>query len=168
MLRNIYLFLTMATSALYANAAESMQMFGVTLLQPEHVLQERVSKVTDLSDYLKAVQATVAQAVAASPPHRPASGFIVVAVRPGQKSNAWLDITPPLSQQEASKVLAAAKNVRPPSVRGGVVVVAIKVGLWGGSESAAVSPSPTEWRAAATSAGKPMEVGALVEMVWRE
>ena len=166
--RTVLLLLALVTSALHANAADSMQTFSVSLLQPEHVLQERVSNVSDLSNYLEAVEVNVGKVVATITPHQPASGFIVVAVRPGQKSNAWLDIAPPLSQQEASKLLDAAKSVRPFSAKGGVVLVGLKVGLWGGSEVAAVSPFPAEWRAAANAAGKPMEVGALVEMVWHE
>ena len=153
MLRNLCLLFAMGTAALAANAMDSMQTFGVSLLQPEYVFQERVPKVTDLSDYLKAVQASIGRAVAGSAPHRPASGYIVVAVRPGRKSNAWLDITPPLAPPEAAKLLAAAKDVRPLSVQRGVIVVALKVGLWGGSEPSSGFPSPVEWRAAAQAAG---------------
>ncbi len=145
-----------------------MQTFGVSLLQPEYVLQERVSNVSDLGNYLKAVQASVGQTVSAIAPHQPTSGFIVVAVRPGQISNAWLDISPPLSPQVASSLIAAAKSVRPFSAKGGIVLIGLKVGLWGGPETTAATPFPAEWREVADAAGEPLEVGALVEKVWQD
>ena len=99
---------------------------------------------------------------------KPIGGFIVVAVKPDRKSNIWLDFKPKLKAQTADKIQLAAKSIQPILVNEGVVVFAIKVGLWGGQEPTAIAPSPREWKAAAKKAGHPLETGNLVEMIWRE
>lgn len=157
-----------STHSTFADAEETLHTFNVVLLQPDFVLQERVPDVPALSNYIKAIEGAASSAVQSNAEVAPTGGFIVVAVKPGEKSNIWLDFKPALQAQTAAAIQSAAKSVPPPTVEKGVVVFALKVGLWGGSAPAATAPSPAEWNAAARAAGRPIETGALVEMIWRE
>ncbi|BCB26149.1 hypothetical protein SKTS_10350 [Sulfurimicrobium lacus] len=168
MLRKVVLYFALACSASGAYAEEALHTFNIVLLQPDFVLQERVQDVTALSTYIKEIESSVSGALQAKPHFPPTGGFIVVAVKPGQKSNVWLDFKPMLNPQTTTTVLTAARSVPPVAVSGGVVVFAIKVGLWGGLEPKSIAPSPAEWKAAAKKAGHPLETGDLVEGIWRD
>lgn len=159
-----FLFLMLVS----ARASEGITKFGVVLLQPDFVLQERVPDVNALVDYVRAIEAAAKSEVVASNQHPKSSGFIVVAVRPGQKSNVWLDFDPPLPSELAVAVIAKIKTIQPFQARNGAVVFSLKVGLWGSSELARIAPSPLEWKAAAQKAGRPLETGELVELIWSE
>lgn len=168
MLKKVGLFLALAiaTSAVYAE--EPFHTFSIVLLQPDFILQERVQDVKALSSYIKGIESSVSRAIQAEPQFPPASGFIVVAVKPDQKSNVWLDFNPTLSPNTAATIQTAARSVSPVAVENGVVVFAIKIGLWGGQEPESIAPSPVEWKAAAKKAGRPLETGELVESIWRD
>src|SRR5262245_39831198 len=70
----------------WLQAAEPITKFGVVLLQPSAVLEDRVSSVDAMAEYIKSVEAASRDAVLASALRQSAGGFIVIAVRPGQKS----------------------------------------------------------------------------------
>jgi len=160
--------LAMSLPSHSALAKEALHIFNIVLLQPGIVLQERVPDVAALSGYIEGIEGAVSRAAQSTPASAPTGGFIVVAVKPGKKSNVWLDFTPTLKAQPGSTIQSAARSVHPPVVRDGVVVFAIKVGLWGGSEPAPTAPSPAEWKDAVKKAGRSLEAGELVEMIWRE
>ena len=168
MLRKLALAFLACTLSHAAFASDALRTFNIVLLQPDSILQKRIPDVSTLSAYIKAIEASVESTLQAEPEHVPAGGFLVIAVKPSEKSNVWLDFGPVLIPRTAEKILAAAKAVPPPSVENGVVAFGIKVGFWGGSEPAAVAPSPAAWKAAAKKAGHPMKVDELVEMVWPE
>ncbi len=168
MLRKLALAFFACTLSHIAFASDAMRTFNIVLLQPDSVLQKRIPDVSALSAYIKAIETSVESVLQAELEHIPAGGFLVVAVKPGEKSNVWLDFGPFLIPRTAEKILAAAKGVPPLSVQDGMVAFAIKVGFWGGSEPAAMAPSPAAWKAAAKKAGHPLELDALVETVWPE
>jgi hypothetical protein len=149
-----------------ARAAEPLTKFGVVLLQPSSMLEQRVPSVDALAEYIKAVEVAAREAVLAAPSKAAAGGFIVVAVRPGRRSKVWLDFDASpgfdLSRQIVTKVAA----VRPFEARSGSVVFAIKVGLWEGLESARVAPSPLEWKAVTSKSERPLEIDELLDKVW--
>ena len=66
-------------------AAGSYQLFSVTLLQSEVVIEKRVS-VQDLAKYIQDIEASLKREVSTSHAGRPTAGFVVVAVRPHLKS----------------------------------------------------------------------------------
>lgn len=159
---------TAALAAAMLAHAGALERSDIVLLQPEAVLQPRVPDVQTLATYIDkatAQAARVAQQAQAGPP---SSGFLVIAIRPGLRSNAWLDFQPPLPPDLAAAVIRALRSVTPPAVRGGPVVLAIKAGLWGGGAPVRDTPAPVEWRAAMDKAGRPLEPGALVERLWRD
>ncbi len=157
--------LTLAARGAIAKDAHS---FSIFLLQPDAVLRERVPDVGALANYVKGIDKAVSSAVQLHPEYHAAGGFIVLAVKPGEKSNVWLDFKPALDPQAASLIQAAARSVHPPDVRNGIVVFAIRVGLWGGTEPAATKPYPAEWQAEVQKAGRSIEAGELAEMAWHD
>lgn len=164
MLRAVFLLLFGLLCAGPASAAEPYRTESVILLQPDFVLQERVPSVDSLSAYIKAVQ-SVAGAVLAEEPPSPASGFLVLAVRPGGRSMVWLDTRPGLAARTAGRLRAAVLAVPPFEARGGTVVFALNASLWGAGPAQGF-PDPQEWRQAMEGRDEPMEIGDLVDKVW--
>lgn len=151
-----------------ARASEPLTKFGVVLLQPDIVLKNRVPEVTALANYIRAVEDAARASFLTNQQHPSTAGFIVVAVRPEQKSKVWLDFDPPLPSALKDVVIANLKAVQPFGARAGAVVFAIKVGIWGGAKPVRTTPSPAEWTAATKRLGRPVETGELVEMIWDE
>ena len=157
-------FLAAALLGSTASAATPYRAENIVLLQPDVVLRERAPSVQSLSDYIDAVKSAAARALADVQPH-PASGFLVLAVRPGGKSMVWLDFTPGLPEPTAAKLRAAVLGVPAFEARRGVVVFALNSSLWDAPASQGF-PNPEEWSKAMEGRSEPMEVGALVDMVW--
>lgn len=148
-------------------AAEPITNFNVVLLQPSSVLEERVSSVDAMAEYIKAVQAALREAVIASGASQSVGGFVVVAVRPGLRSNVWLDFDALLDLEIRKQIATRVKAVKPFEAFKGPVVFALKVATWGGKETKRSFPSPPEWKDA-TRGGAPLEVGELVEIIWND
>lgn len=168
MLKKIGLTVALCISMSCALANDALNTYGIVLLQPDNILQERVPNVEALSTYIGGIESAVSKSVQARPTFAPTSGFIVVAIKPGNKSNVWLDFAPALKPEDAAAVRAAARSVLTAPVKNGVVVFALSVGLWGGQKPTPMAPSPVEWRDAARLAGRPLETGALVESIWTD
>ncbi|NHZ92379.1 hypothetical protein F2P45_25720 [Massilia sp. CCM 8733] len=164
-MRSTITFLAAWLCAGVAQAASGVTAGGVVLLQPEQVIGARTS-ADQLAPYLKQVDSAATRAFNAAKGVPPSSGFLVVAMRPGEQSNIWLDFNPPLPQALARALVDGAKAVRVPAVKG-TVVVAMKYGVAGGSAPSQPMPSPPEWTAAARAAGVPLETGDLVERIWK-
>ncbi len=168
MMKKTWLVLLLSLICAPAWAAEALTNYKVVLLQPQWVLQERAPDIPALAGYMKAVLSSAQAATEKDAQHAPHGGFIVLAVRPQWKSHVWLDFKPPLPREQADALLAGIQRIRPFEARGGTVVVALKVGLWGGPEPEAQMPTPAEWTAAAKKAGHEMEIGQLVDSIWRD
>jgi len=150
-----------------AQAAEPFTSYNVVLLQPGDVLEKRVASVDAMAQYIKSVQSAVRDAVAASGSKQSVGGFIVVAVRPGAQSKVWLDFDTLVDLGLQRQITDKVQAVQPFEARQGPVVFALKVGLWGGKESKRIAPAPAEWKNASRG-GERLEVGELVEKLWRE
>jgi hypothetical protein len=118
-----------------------------------------------MADYIKAVEAASREAVIASGATQAVGGFIVLAVKPGLKSNVWLDFDALLDLEMRKQITQSVRAIKPFKVTEGPVVFALKVATWDGKESKRVAPSPPEWKKAIHN-GKPLEIGELVEKVW--
>jgi len=150
-----------------AQASQPVTHLAVVLLQPGAVLEERVPSVDDMSAYIKAVEAASAAAVIESGSTQAVGGYIVVAVRPGLKSNVWLDFDTLLDLELKRRLAASVKAVQPFAASKGPVVFALKVALWSGQPPKRALPLPQEWKGI-TQDGKALEVGDLVERVWKD
>ena len=160
-----FILLLIALSFVGAASAQSAyEMKGIVLLQPESVVQERIS-ASALAPYTRSLNAAAAN-VFATQEHRPAGGFLVIAVRPGKQSAVWVDIRPALPTALAKELITRLRAVAAPDVSVGPVVFAIKASLWGGAAPVQHMPAPSEWTNAAQKARTPLETGELVELIW--
>ena len=151
----------------WAQVAEPVTHLGVTLLQPSSVMERRVASVDAMADYIRAVEAAIREAVAASPARQSTGGFIVIAVRPGPASNVWLDFDTLLDLDIRRQIVARIKALPPFEVAQGPVVFGLKVALWNGRPPRRAMPVPQEWKGVSPD-GAPLEVGELVERIWND
>ena len=150
-----------------ASAAEPYRMDGLTLLQPESVLRERVpGGAPAMQACIEAINATAKRIVAGSEPQRPTAGFIVLAVRPGGRSKIWLDFWPPLPSQTEARLLPALEKVAPFDARGGLVIFAIDASLWGAPPTNEKAPRPNEWTRVTRERGAAADAETIVEALW--
>lgn len=163
----VLLLLILLAATVFVRAAEPFTSFNVVLLQPSKVLEERVPSVDAMAEYVKAIQAASQEAVIASGVKQSVSGFIVVAVRPGQRSKVWLDFDSLVDLELRKQLIAKAEAIKPFEVNTGPVVFALKVATWGAKESRRSVPLPREWKNASPGSA-PTEVGELVERAWKE
>jgi hypothetical protein len=160
----IALFLTVLALA-PVSPVSPYKLESIMLLQPDFVLQRRVPSVDALSSYVKAVEAATGDALSSKTPS-PASGYIVLAVRPRQKSNVWFDFNPTLPEATERHLRAAILAVPPFPAKEGTVVFALNVTLWNASPSSGF-PNPSEWRKAMEGSEASMEITDLVDrLVW--
>jgi hypothetical protein len=151
-----------------APATGPFTVYRAVLLQPDALYRERVANADMLAAYIRTVQKVVKEQVEKSSEQPPSTGFIVVALRPGQRSNAWLDVEPALPAELGQELIAAVRGILPLRVNKGPVVFALKVGLWGGKETARTLPNPAEWKVVEQQNMLPLETGELVEKVWKD
>lgn len=158
-------FLALSLALSPTRAAEPFTRHGVVLLQPSPVVEARVPSVDAMADYIKEVEAAVRHAVQASPARQSVAGFLVVAVRPGRRSKAWLDFDTLVDLGLQRDIVARVQAVKPFEAKDGPVVFAVKLALWDAKPSKRQVPLPAEWRSARGD-GAPQEVEALVERLW--
>lgn len=151
-----------------AHAQPAFQYYSVVMLQTESVFNERLGNIDMLSAYLKQLVDAVNGAVKDLPKGDPARGFLVIGVRPGNRSRVWLDFKDPISDRVAKLLEQTASKIPPVSVKGGTLLFALKVGLWGGSPPTEMIPRPSAWRLEAEQAEGFIEYSDLVDRVWRE
>ena len=154
-------------AAAAAYAAGPLTNFNVVLLQPSPVLEARVTNVDAMAAYVRAVEAASREAVVASGARQSVGGFIVVAVKPGLKSNVWLDFDTLTDLEMQKQIVTRVRAIKPFEASQGPVVFALKVATWDGRESRRSAPLPPEWRNA-TQGQSAVEIGDLVERVWQD
>lgn len=147
-----------------AHAATPYRTENIMLMQPDFVLKERVRSIQALSGYIQDVQSAAGRALTGEQPH-PASGYLVIAVRPGGESMVWLDLKPGLPGATASRLRSAILAVPAFEASGGVVVFALNASLWD-SPVMQGFPHPQEWSEAMDGRDEPMEIGDLVDKIW--
>ncbi|MET0383699.1 MAG: hypothetical protein ABW032_09795 [Burkholderiaceae bacterium] len=150
-----------------ALAVEPLQQHDVVLLQPGTVIEQRVDGGADaLADYVKRLGDGAGDAMRANPQQIPSAGFIVVAVRPGNRAHAWFDFKPMLSEKTTAALTQVVSTVAPVPVRSGDLVFALRVSLWGAKPPTKYLPVPPEWRDAGRQAGHKLDLDALVDQLW--
>lgn len=160
----IILWLMSLTLAGVASAQSAYEMKGVVLMQPEYVLQERIT-ANDLVPYVGSLNAVAVEVFAANK-LVPTGGFMVIAIKPGKRSAVWMDVKPELPPSLSRALIARLRAVAAPDVARGPVVFALKTSIWGGAPPAQAMPSPREWTEAAQKAAVPLEVDDVVERIW--
>ena len=149
-----------------SRAAEAYRMDGLTLLQPESTLRERVSGgAPAMQAYIEAINAAATRLVADGDTQRPSAGFIVLAIRPGGRSKIWLDFWPLLPSKTEASLLPALEKVAPFDARG-LVVFAIDASLWGASPTREKAPRPNEWTRITRERGGTTDAETIVDALW--
>ena len=143
-------------------------MYKAVLPQPDILYRERVVSTDALAAYLKTVESVARKSIQQAGEQPEASGFIVVALRPGQRSNVWMDFDQPVSDALSSELIAKIRSILPIKIKDGAIVIALKVGLWGGKESPRGLPNPKEWKVAEQQSLMPLEIDELVDKVWKD
>lgn len=139
----------------------------VVLYLPDRVMKERIA-VADLSPYLAAVDEAVAAAAKAQPTQTGASGMLLLMVKPGERSRAFLVTGEPAMKPEVvAAITVAAGAVPAPSVRQAPILVGLQFDAWGGGAQpeGAVAPIPRDWYAHFSEDGGVLD-DAFMARVW--
>ena len=139
----------------------------VVLYLPDRLMKARI-EVSDLSPYLLRVEEAVRVAATAQPAQAGASGMMLLMVKPGERSRAWIVTGEPGMQPQVVEALTgAAEAVTAPSVRQGPILVGLQFDAWGGGAQpeGAVAPIPRDWYAHFSEDGGVLD-DALMAKVW--
>ena len=154
-----------ATAA--AHAVQPLVQHDVVLLQKGEIIEQRVTGGADaMAAYLKTLGEAEIETMRANPAQIPSAGFIVVAVRPGNRTHTWFDFKPALADATMAALTHAVETTPTMPVKSGQIVFALRVSVWSDKPPTAYAPAPQEWKDAAKAAGKPLDVDTLVDTVW--
>lgn len=154
-----------ATARAQTTEPAALTRLDLLLLQPSAVMEARVPDLDAMAAYIRAVEAAAREGAQASALHQATGGFLVLAVRPGRASRAWLDMDTLLDAGLRQQLLGRVQAVPAFEVREGPVVFALKFTTWGGRPPRRLVPSPPEWRAARGDGPAP-EVSELALRAW--
>jgi hypothetical protein len=128
------------------------RQLSVVFYQPEAVLRTRLGDDTaPLAAYVRQIDRSAAAALRTIPNAPGFQAALVIALKPGGTSHAWLVTRRKLPPDVAPQLVAAAQAEPPLSVQGGPVAFAIIFNALGGggpavTDAAHPIPIPTEWR----------------------
>jgi hypothetical protein len=157
-------------------AAQEQSPFLVTAMgtyQDEAVLQRRIGAggAQALADYVDAVVRALGDHVVNVPRVAGANVAVVIAVKPGRQSRAWLvHVEGAVSTELEAELIQRALSVQPLSVEGGPIAVYIVADLWGGGPPVVSEtdpyPVPMEWLEAIRKTGGGRLPEAALEVLW--
>jgi len=154
-------------AAARAAAVEPLEQHDIVLLQPGTLIEQRVEGGADaMAEYIKRLGAASTTAMRETPQQIPTAGFIVVALRAGGRAHAWFDFKPALGAAATAALTHVVETVPPTPVKGGDVVFALRVSVWGAKPPTTVAPAPAEWKEAARQAGHKLDLDVLVDQLW--
>jgi len=125
---------------------------SIVLYQPDAVLKARLGDdAAPLAAYIRQIDRHAADVLDAAPQEHGFSAALVIVLKPGGKSRAWLVTQAKISPKLRDGMRAAADSVPPLAVQGGPVAFAIIFdGLGGGGKPVVDAthpiPIPAEWR----------------------
>lgn len=140
---------------------------NIVLYLPGRIMEARID-VADLSPYLKAANEAAAAAAKAQPTQPGASGMMLLMVKPGERSRAWIVTGEPAMKPDVVAALtAAAESVPAPPVRQAPILVGLQFDAWGGGAQpeGAVAPIPLDWYAHFSEDGGVLD-DDLMAKVW--
>ena len=150
-----------------AHAVEPLVQHDVVLLQKGEIIEQRVEGGADaMSAYLKALGAAETGTMRANPAQIPTAGFIVVAVRPDNRTRTWFDFKPALAEATMAALRHTVETTPTMPVKSGEIVFALRVSVWSDKPPKAYAPAPQEWKDAAKGMSPKPDVDTLVDMVW--
>jgi hypothetical protein len=150
-----------------AQAVQPLVQHDVVLLQKGEVIEQRVDGGADaMAAYLKTLGAAATETMRANPQQIPSSGFLVVAVRPGNRTRTWFDFKPALADATMAALAHTVETTPTMAVKSGQIVFALRVSVWSDKPPKAYAPAPQAWRDATKGMTPKPDIDALVDMVW--
>lgn len=147
--------------------AEAWVGKAVVLYLPEAVMKKRIG-ISSLSPYVTAATAAAEGAVRAAPAQPGASGMLLLMVKPGERSKAWVVTGDPAPNAETvAAVVRAVEAVPAPSVTEGPILVGVGFDAWGGGAQPVGGrpPIPRDWYAHFPKDGGQLD-DAFMARVW--
>ena len=144
--------------------AAEIEFTGIILLQPEFVFEERKINVSELSKYIDSVQTNISSNLS-SIKGSAISGHVVIAVRMGGKSKAWIDFSEQDAKDIHAPIVSAVEDVKAFKVAEGTILFAISMSI-NGANAVSGMPMPVEWSNAMSIQKESLEMEQLVDVVW--
>ena len=158
------LALAAATSA---HAVQPLIQHDVVLLQKGEVMAPRIEGGTDaMAAYLKTLGEAETETMRAHPSQIPSAGFIVVALRPGNRTRTWFDFKPALADATMAALRRTVETTPTMTIKSGQIVFALRVSVWSDKPPTAYAPAPQEWKDATRDMKPKPDIDTLVDMVW--
>ena len=130
-----------------AHAIEPLVQHDVVLLQKGEIIEQRVDGGADaMAAYLKTLGQAETETMRANPAQIPSAGFIVVAVRPGNRTRTWFDFKPSLADATMDALRRTVETTPTMVVTSGQIIFALRDATRG------MKPKP--------------DVDTLVDMLW--
>jgi hypothetical protein len=146
---------------------------GMGSYQDEAVLQRRIGPdgAKALADYVDAVVRALGDHVVGLPRAGGASVAMVIAVKPGRQSRAWLvHVEAAVSAELEAELIERALSVQPLAVDGGPIALYVLADLWGGGAPVVSEtdpyPVPMEWLQALQQSGGGRLPEAALDVLW--
>lgn len=154
----VLLYLIFVTiSSIYS---QNKKFDKIVLLQSDEVLSERCPDIQELANYIKKIQREIQQFEKKN--NSIGNGYIIIALRPVEKSNVWFDIK---DSNNLDSLKEKILSISPCHVQGGVVLFAVS-NLDNPQEN--ISIQPKEWVDFIESNKKMqnLEISSLVDAIW--
>jgi hypothetical protein len=150
-----------------AHAVQPLVQHDVVLLQKGEIIEQRVDGGADaMAAYLKTLGAAETETMRAHPSQIPSAGFIVVAVRPGNRTRTWFDFKPALADATMAALAHTVETTPTMTVRSGEIIFALRVSVWSDKPPKAYAPAPQEWKDASKGMTPKPDVDTLVDELW--
>ncbi|MEQ1820576.1 MAG: hypothetical protein ABL871_18390 [Terricaulis sp.] len=158
---------TSSTDDVRLSSENALVLISLTLYLPPEITEARLPDPQVLATYTQALTDAANETLAARPPHIGTSGTLIVVVKPGSRSRAWV-VTggEGLPHEMVSAAESALQAVPAPSVSG-PIMLGIMFDAWGGGTPPANMPYPLpqEWIEALPPEGGQID-DALIMRVW--
>ena len=159
--------LLLAATVTAAHAVQPLVQHDIVLLQKGELIEQRVDGGADaMSAYLKTLGAALTDTMRANPAQLPTAGFVVVALRPDNKTHTWFDFKPRLADATMAALAQTVAATPTMPIKQGDIVFALRVSVWSDKPPQAYAPAPQEWKDATKDMRPKPDVDTLVDMVW--
>jgi hypothetical protein len=152
-----------------ADAPPGFRTMGIQLYLPNEAMQERVPDVSDLGNFIKAMQKVCTEHYTAT---RTAEALaIVAAVKPSKQTRFWFISSRNTPDKDFDALRAKLAVIPPPKVVAGPVAFVLQSSIAGGApeKPSQAPPIPQEWMDAAKAAkseGPLMVPDGFLKLVW--
>lgn len=158
-----------APSMRAVDAPPGFRTMGVQLYLPNEAMQERVPDVSDLANFMKAMQKVCTEHYAGAGTAEALA--IVAAVKPSNQTRFWFISSRHTPDKDFDALRAKLAVIPPPKVVSGPVAFVLQASIAGGTpdKPSQAPPIPQEWRDAAKAAkseGHLMVPDGFLKLVW--